>query len=317
MKPRFLPALIVLGLWLAPVAGHADKPNPGVIRTMTGVRYVVPDGWEWTDFDGIGPTLRHVATISVDNGKYESPNQFSLGVRDIPDETLTQGWNRLDRDDNRTFAGGATAICKAGPRADGMHYAFEGVIRIGSRALSVSIVDSPTPRFDAGLIEGAFLAVAESAREVPASRTIYHPTLAVAADMLDIGTWSASVSAGSISYGCVARACGKGSDARMFVYPGKVDFPDAVSELTDITTFFKKTAHLKVGAIQRQEITGGGQLAWTEQPGSKRPFLGVARRDGRNYFISVTVDGKLTRSHAEMRADFLALAKSARAWDGQ
>jgi hypothetical protein len=187
---------------------------------------------------------------------------------------------------------------------------------VGSRVLSASILDPPTPRFDARLIESAFIAVAESVREVPEGRTIYHPELGVAADVLVAGTWSASVSAGGISYGCEAFACGRGSDTRMSVYPSKVEFPDAAAELADIAAYFKKTAGLKIGPIQRRAIADG-EVVWTEQPGSSRPFLGVARRDGRNYFVSVSRGGTMTRAHEAVRADFLVLAASVRAWDGQ
>jgi hypothetical protein len=316
MKPRVLLALIVLGSWFVPVAGRTAGTTAGVIRTMTGVRYVVPAGWEWTDFDGVGQTLQHVATKGIQKGKEQSPNQFSLAAHEVTDEALGQGWNRLDRDERRTFEGGSTAAWKAGPRSDGAHYAFEGVIRVGSRVLSVSILDAPTPKFDEHIVETAFLEIAESAHEVPESRTIYHPTLALSTVMLDAGTWSASVSAGSISYGCVASACGKGSDARMFVYPSKVEFPSAAAELADVTGYFKTAAHLKIGPTQRQEIAGG-EVVWTEQPGSIRPLLGAVRSDGHSYFIAMSVNGKTTRAHDALRADFLAVAKSVHAWDGQ
>jgi hypothetical protein len=308
---RFLTALFLFAGLFASATGQARNSDSAVIRTMTGVRYLVPAGWTWTEFNGYGPVFQHVATKAGDKG---GPNDFKLGARTVPDDALDKGWARLDRSERRTFAGGATATWRAGTRWGGIHYVFDGEITLGSRVLHTSILDTPTPKFDPAIVEAAFLAIAESARQVPETRTFYHPTLAMAADDCDDKAWYKSAEPGGLYYGCFESTCGKGSNAWIALYPAQ--FPDMTSALSDITGYFEKNMSLKIGATQRQEIADG-EIVWTEQPGSSRPLLGVVRRAGHQYFVRLDAGGTVTRSLDLLRADFLGVAKTIRAWDGQ
>ena len=115
-----------------PAAVQSEAPT---IRTLRRPRYEIPAGWEWTEFDGHGATIQHLATKSGEKGKETSPNPFSVRSRKTPDDAFDRGWGRLDRDQKRTFPGGAAARWKAGPRWDGIHDAFAGEARIGSEGV--------------------------------------------------------------------------------------------------------------------------------------------------------------------------------------
>lgn len=47
------------------------------------------------------------------------------------------------------------------------------------------------------------------------------------------------------------------------------------------------------------------------------PFIGALKRDGLFYFLSVLSDGPGSCTQDPPLADFLAVAKSLRAWDGK
>jgi hypothetical protein len=315
MSRRLALVLAILHVSFTPIAGFADNPADPVIRTVTGVRYTVPAGWEWRDFNGFSVTLEHAATKAGEAGKGTSPNRFSLGTRRTPNDAFERGWDRVDRADRRTFAGGATAKWKAGPRY-GMHYAFAGEVMVGSRVLDVSILDTPTPKFDTRVVEAAFMAIAESAREVPEATAIYHPTLGVAGNRVPSADWYNSSNTAHLGYACFQSACGDGSNTWIFVYPSSIDFPDIATALADITGYFEKNTSLTIGPVQREEIPGG-EITWTEQPGSPRPMLGVTRRDGRDFFVNMSVGEVMTRTHEAVRADFLTIARGVRGWDGK
>jgi hypothetical protein len=44
--------VLLAALWVALVIAQTSRPDAPVIQTLTGVRYEVPAGWEWTEFDG-------------------------------------------------------------------------------------------------------------------------------------------------------------------------------------------------------------------------------------------------------------------------
>ena len=93
-------------------------------------------------------------------------------------------------------------------------------------------------------------------------------------------------------------------------------FADTGKALADIMGHFEKDANLTIGEVRRAEIPGG-EVLWTEQPGSKLPFLAAVRRDGRYFFVRIYAGASSTRSNDALRGDFLALAKNVRAWDGK
>lgn len=289
---------------------------PSVIRTVTGVRYEVPAGWEWTEFNGYNATLQHIATKSGEKGKGSSPNTFQIGVNKTYGNDYNSGWGPLDRDQQRTFANGTTARWKAGIRFN-LHYAFLGEATVDSKALSVTILDARTPRFDVSLIEAAFVSAVGTAQSVPESRTLYHPSVGIAVDDTLKSPWFRGTYSGGIRFNCQAdeNGCGKGGFTQIMVYPAQT-FPDTRKALADITDYYKKEMRLTIGKVERAEIPGGEAL-WTEQPGSERPFLGVVRRDGRYFFLNVYSQSARTRAHDALRGDILAVAKGVHAWDGK
>lgn len=300
---------------IAPSAARSEAP---IIRTLSGLRYEIPAGWEWTEFDGYGPTIQHLATKSGEKGKEASPNKFSVNSRKTPDDSFDRGWDRLDRDQRRTLPGGASARWKAGPRWRGAHYVFEGEAKIGSKVLSVSFLDRTTPRMNVNVVEAAFLRIAETLRDVPESAVIYHPSLRIAVERLKSESWYIKFGGSYIGFRCWtnAKGCGEGSNTWALAYPASVTFADTGKALADITGFYEKNDKLKIGEVRRAEIPGG-EVLWTEQPGSTLPFLAAVRRDGRYFFVRIYAGAPSTRTNDALREDFLAVAKNVRAWDGK
>lgn len=307
---------------IAPSA--AEKPAPSsesnapIIRTLLGLRYEIPAGWEWTEFTGHSATIQHIATKSGEKGKETSPNRFSVSSRKTPDDSFDRGWGRLDRNQQRKFPGGAVARWKAGLRWDGIHYVFEAEARIGSKVLSISFLDRRTPRMDVNVVEAAFLRIAETLRDVPESTAIYHPSLRITVEQIKSGAWYTRFGGSYIAFACWTnpRGCGEGSNTWVFAYPTSTAFPDGGKALEDITGYFAKNADLKIGEERRAEFPGG-EVYWTEQPGTKYPFLAAVRRDGRYFFVRIYAGTAITRTNDALRPDFLAVAKSVRAWDGK
>lgn len=196
------------------------------------------------------------ATKSGENGKESSPNRFQIGVSKTYGDDYNLGWGRLDRDQQRAFPNSAAARWKAGIRF-GLHYAFLGEATIGSKALSVTILDTRAPSFDVSLVEAAFLRAAETAQNVPESKTLYHPDLGIAVDDVLKSPWFSSAYpsdatyAGDIRFVCQADAdgCGKGGRTEILVYPSSEVFPDTGMALADITDYFAKNQTLKIGKV--------------------------------------------------------------------
>jgi len=315
LKNIALGIALLTTMWVVPVAAQSEAP---IIRTLWGVRYQIPAGWEWTEFDGYSATIQHLATKSGEKGKESSPNQFSVSGRKTPDDSFDRGWGRLDRDQRRTFPGGVVARWKAGPRWGGIHYVFAGEATIGSKVVSVSILDTRTPRLDVRIVEAAFLRIAETLRDVPESAVIYHPSLRIAVNQLKTESWYSQFDGRYIAFRCWTnpKGCGEGSNTWVYAYPSSVAFPDTGKALADITGYFEKNANLKIGEVRRAEIPGG-EVLWTEQPGSNQPFLAAVRRDGRYFFVRIYAGTSITRTNDALREDFLAVAKNVRAWDGK
>mgnify|MGYP001580527269 CR=1 FL=1 len=310
LKNVALGMVLFTTMWFVPVAAETGRQDATVIRTEYGVRYEVPAGWEWTEFDGNELTIQHIGTKSGEKGKESSPNKFSIGWRKSPDDGFDKGWGDLDRSGQRTLPNGVTARWKAGKRF-GYMYTFAGEATIGSHVLSVS----PFGRsLDAGIVEAAFLRVAETLREVPKSAVLYHPSLGIVADRLNKKSWYNQFDSRNIAFRCWAD--GISGNTWIYTYPSSKVFPDTRKALADITGHYAKTESLKIGNVQRADVPGG-EVLWTEQPGTQNPFLAAVRRDGRYFFLSVQVvetSKHKCRSDA-LREDFLAVAKSVRAWD--
>lgn len=290
-------------LWTAAFpAGH-----PEVFRTNTGLRYNIPAGWEWISHSGNGVSIQHVATKTG----AESPNRFYVGVTPTFGDDYNQGWDRIDLNERRSYPSGVTARWRSGPRFGG-HYAFVGEATIGSKALNVDILTSNPPRVDVYLVAAAFEFIVSTLRDVPASATVYHPSLGIAAEPLPAQFWFPNSTVKSIKFNCWNN--GRNGSGKIYVYPSYGNFADTEAVRADIANFHAKNSGLTLGAVQSAAIPGG-EVLWTEQPGSQFPYLGAVRRDGLYYFLAVDAKpGSCTQDPS--LADFMALAKSVRAWDG-
>ncbi len=297
---------------------HADETNKttSIIRTYSGLRFEIPTGWEWTEFDGYNVSLRHIATKTVDQGKDTSPNLFSVNGRNEPfGEDWSKGWGTLDRDLQRTFSNGASVRWRAGKRWDA-HYVFEGELTHGSKVLGLSKLDRLTPRFDLALVEATFLKIAESIQSVPESEWIFHPDLGIKTEKSRSKAWIGSAIKGSIQFRHYVDGVGRSSHAQIYVYPSSYVFPDTVKALADITDCFVKDVALEIGAVHSAELPEG-ELLWTEQSGSKWPYLGAVKRDGNFFFVKMYAGTSVTETNDAAQKQFLDVAKSVSAWDGK
>jgi hypothetical protein len=89
--------------------------------------------------------------------------------------------------------------------------------------------------------------------------------------------------------------------------------PATVSEAIAAIT---KNYNLKIGETRR-EARPGGEVTWTEQPGSRYPFLGRIKQGDNHFLISINGEQNTVGSNDNLRNDFLAAARSVRAWDGR
>lgn len=298
-----------------PVAMPPARAEPPVIRTNWGVRYEVPAGWEWTEFDGNSATIQHVSTKAGAKGQETSPNRYSVGGRKTRDDAFDLSWGQLDRNQQRTFPNGVTARWKAGTKPSWGHYVFSGEAIVGGRILSVSILDTIRPKFDLNIVEASFIRIAETLRDVSESAMIYHPSFDMAAERLPQKGWYNQLDGRHIAFRCWSN--GRSGNTQIYAYPSSVAFADTPAALADITGYFAKSG-LKIGAVQRAAVPGGEAL-WTEQPGTGSPFLGAVQRDGRYFFVSASVTKSDANSCArnELRDDFIAVAKTLHTWDGR
>lgn len=295
-----LPAVLSIQL-VAPLAAWAAEP---VIRTKSGLLYKIPAGWDWGGLSGYKVTIAHQGT-----GGSKSPNQFEPGIGGEYGDHYNTGWGTVDRDEERSYPGGVKAHWKAGLRY-GMHYAFLGEATVAGKVLKVSILDTRTPKFDLEIVSAAFERIAESVKSVAESTSIFHPTLGIAADPLEKKFWYNSSGPNNIAYRCWKD--GSTADTEIFVYPA--DFKTAAEALADITGHYKKSESLQIGKVQRAAITGG-ELLWTEQPGSPRPFLAAAHRNGQSYFLNVRAGARKCSRPASSQ-DLVDIARTLRPWDG-
>jgi hypothetical protein len=287
----------------APLAAQGAA---GIVRTKLGLRYEIPDGWEWGGFDGNKILIQDLATKKDGS----SPNNFTVNSISSHGDGYDKGWSKTDRDEQQTFPNGAKARWRAGPRFGNM-YAFVGEATLGTKALKVDVVDSITPTIDVSVVEAAFVRIVKTLREVPASSSIYHPSLGIAGDPLKIESWFTQTGGQSLAFRCWRN--GRSGDGYIRAFPAEA-FPDVSKALAGLTGYLEKNMSLKIGASQSATIPGG-EVSWTEQPGSQYPFLGAVQRGGS--YIYVTAVATPDACTAEVsREDFLAVAKSVRVWDG-
>ncbi len=153
-----------------------------------------------------------------------------------------------------------------------------------------------------------------AAAQQSARKSYFHPTLRMAIEQPDPKRWSVEINKIDFGLGCLV--CGKGADTWIFIYPSTDGFADINATLADITTYFEKEESLKIGEVRREAISDG-EIAWTEQPGSKRPFLGAVKHGSDYFFLQMSTEKTMIATNNDLRADFLAAARSVRIWNGR
>jgi hypothetical protein len=317
-------AAIGIALFATVWPAKAAEPTPpqdvsAVLRTITGVRFALPPGWTIVKFDGEFAEIAHFATLSGEKDKQSTPNYLYVDSRrQEPDDDFDKNWDQLDRDSERSFPGGVTARWKAGKKFNSYHHAFSGEVRVGSKFLHVFLLQGQTQTFDASILEAAFLHIAETLHDVPATKVLYHPALGIAATKLVFPPWQSRVDGRSLLFLCNPSAdqCGEGSRTWIDAYPSAKPFPNVQEALADITGFFEKEATLMLGEVKHLKFEGG-EASWTEQPGSTYPFLGAVVRDGRTYFVQMRANNVQKLADKALRPHFLSVLRSVRAWDGK
>lgn len=158
------------------------------------------------------------------------------------------------------------------------------------------------------------LKIAGSMRVVPPSSSHFHPTQRMAMDPLDARRWRLDTSPYSFTLHCLI--CGN-VNKRLVVSASKDPRTDVNSALAVLTDGSKKQENnIIIGEVHREALADG-EFVWTEQPGSGWPYLGAFRRGERYFFISVWGDKTAAAVDADLRNDFLALARSVRVWNGE
>lgn len=290
---------------VAPLSARAASP---VVRTKNGVLYEIPAGWDWGGYNGYGLTIQHQGT-SVDG---KSPNRFEVGTTDDYAKFYDGGWDTTDVEEQRSYPDGVKAHWKAGLRY-GMHYAFSGVAMVAGKGVKVTILDNRTPVMDMKLVAAAFESIARSLKSAAKSTAIHHPTLGFSAEPLEEKFWYSESGPRNMSYKCWND--GHTGGTTIYAYPVP-DFKDTTKALADLTGQFEKEQSLKIGKVQSSSLSGG-EILWTEQPGSAWPFLSAVRRDGQIFVIGVNAAKADACLRAASRKDVFAIAKSLRSWDGK
>jgi hypothetical protein len=275
----------------------------------------VPAGWGWSELRQRGPNF---VTLDFDatrpqQGAPDNVNKLWLSVP-MPRETSLPKYIRVDSEGTEKLANGATLSWRMGLKFS-PHYGFDAIALIGSRHLNFSVLDAVTPKFDKGRLRDAVASVAGSMREAPTSNAIFHPVWRFSAEEASKNWRVNSVTpAGLIGLRCMI--C-ENEQTYLNIYP--VELPKAPPSLdgafANIVDAVGKNG-IKPGEM-RQDAAPGGQIRWTEQPGARWLFSGVVQREGRLLFMSLVGQAPPSVTMDMLRADYLAIAKTVRPWDGR
>lgn len=294
------------------VAQQSAATQPAVIRFPAGALFEVPQGWSWIELN-LG--RREQAVLSYDGTAVkdrpnDNPNRLVVTLSDSPPVHLDKDWTRADIDRSRTLSNGAAARWKIGEQWG--RIIFAAAATMPSKSLAFTAIEGNI-KFDRTALESAFLKIAGSMRKVPPSNAIFHPAAGFTVGR-EFKNWNATVLPASVGFRC--GVCEADSRVWIYVYPAKKPFSDLSAALADVTGFFVKQDNAKAGEPRRASLTGG-EILWTEQPGSTWPVAGVLARDGRMFYVNVT--GRLPNSLTPeaLRADYLAVVQTVRPWDGR
>ena len=308
----------LLAVMLSHAAAQQAAPTPpAVIRFPAGAAFEVPQSWSWGELVTSGGVdtveLTYDATGSNDRTK-NNPNRLTVQLGMTPSE---ESWSRIDINQSQTLPNGVSARWKSGARWN-IHSWFEGWATAGSKTIRVLASGGLPAKFNSGVLQAAFLKIAGSMREVPEANLLFHPVWRWAIDRPDPKRWLIeSASGNSFDFRCAMSLCGQGNKTQILVWRVPRGSYDDLG--TDLTTELQPLArhnNFQVGEIRR-EAMAGGEIAWTEQPGSTYPFCGAVRRGDDYFFVFMSASQKMTASNDDLRNDYLAAARSVRAWDGR
>jgi hypothetical protein len=301
-----LSGALLIAVAHAATAQQPATPEPAIIRLPAGVLFRIPTGWGWSELSG-----RDLNFVRLDydatrpqQGARQNVNEMALSVRS---ETSLPNYVRVDSERTEKLANGATLSWRMGLRFQ-PHYGYDAVVLLGSRHLNISVLDEPTPRFDKRLVQDAVRKIAGSMREVPQSNVVFHPNKRMAVDRPDRQRWGLATNPYNFQFAC--RVCGQGADFVMLISSGP---PATVSAAI---AAIAQNYNLKLGEARRESLPSG-EVTWTEQSGSRYPFLGTIKQGDSYFLISINGGQNMVGSNDNLRNDFLAAARSVRAWDGR
>ncbi|MEX2127896.1 MAG: hypothetical protein WD871_06585 [Xanthobacteraceae bacterium] len=297
----------------AAIAQQKPDATPAVIRLPVGLMFDVPSGWVWNElYDRGGDNLLiDYGATRPEKGPRENVNRLDISTSYVG-ASSPRTFTKFDINRTQPLPNGATLRSQMGVLWN-VHYGYDATVSFKYKTLKVQALDGLTPKFDKKLVQDAALQIANSVREVPAANSYFHPILKIALEFPHPKRWTIRTSAINFGLGCLV--CGDGSNTWIYVYPSSTKFIDLNAALASITKHFEKES-IKIGEM-RSEAIGEGQFAWTEQPGSARPFLGVIKRGDAYYFVQMWAGKAMTATNNDLRIDFLAAARSVRAWDGR
>jgi hypothetical protein len=206
-----------------------------------------------------------------------------------------------------------------------VHEALAGSATLGSTTLGFMKADAPARQFDPAVLESALLKIAGTMRTMPRGLASFHPPLQMALDWYDPKRWSPEITDHDFRLRC--EMCGPGSRTHMVIARITTVFFENLDEaLAMVTRAHAKAYKLDLGEVRRHAMadmahspskTGVDALvAWTEQPGSRTPFVGAVQRGTEYFFVSIAAL-QSTAGHDDLRDDFLTMAGSVRTWDGR
>jgi hypothetical protein len=309
----------------AAVAATAEQPvapSAAIIRFPLGVQFEVPPGWSLRDLQ-FSPGSNSVV-VSYDatrppDGATRNPNELSVVFNRqtaAPEsEQALKSWTRINADRSEVLPNGALARWKIGTMWN-FDEVLAGGATLGSTTLAFVQTNAPARRFDPAVLESALLTIAGSMRATSGT-ALFHPMMRTALDRYDPKRWSAEIGKHDFRLRC--EICGQGSQTHIVIARvTNVPFENLDAALAMVTGAHARAYQLGLGEIRRNAIADGA-IAWTEQPGSRYPFVGAVKRGtGYGYFfVSISALESMTAGHDDLRNDFLTMAGSVRPWDGR
>jgi hypothetical protein len=303
-------------------AQQAAAPPSAIVRFPLGVQFEIPQGWSVRDLR-FGPDSNS-AVVSRNpfqprgrrDNSARNPNELSVvfngGTPEPASEQALKNWTRVDADRSQVLPNGAIVRWKVG-RMWNVHEALAGSATLGSVTLGFMKTDAPARQFDPAVLEGALLKIAGTMRAMPQGLALFHTPLQMALDWYDPKRWSPEITDHDFRLRC--EMCGHGSRTHMVIARmTSVFFENLDEALAMVTRAHAKAYKLDLGEARRHTMADV-TIAWTEQPGSRTPFVGAVQRGTEYFFVSIAAL-QSTAGHDDLRDDFLTMAGSVRPWDG-